>query len=144
MQHLTNIYGDDVDQSGLIMEFDLFKTILKDTTPICFDDIHKHLKNMPREERLLIPNIIIVSQLLLVNPANSATPERSFSLARRVKTWLRSTMAQKRFNAIAILSSHKDLMDTLDLISVGNEFVSLHDSRFYTFGKFVPSGINCV
>ena len=123
------------------MEFDLFKTIFKDTTPVCFDDIHKHLKNMPREERLLMPNVIIVSQLLLVNPATSATPERSFSLARRVKTWLRSTMAQKRFNgALSILSSHKDLADTLDLISVGNEFVSLHDSRFYTFRKICSFG----
>jgi hypothetical protein len=72
MKHLTNIYGDDVDQNILAMEFDLFKTLFKDTTPICFDDIHKQLKDMPREERLLIPNVITICQLLLINPATSA------------------------------------------------------------------------
>ena len=78
MQHLTNIYDDNVDANALIMEFDLFKTIFKDTTPICFDDIHKHLKTYAGQERLLIPNVIIVSQLLLVNPATSATPDDNF------------------------------------------------------------------
>ena len=42
--------------------------LLAGKTPICFD---KYLKNMPREERLLMPNVIIVSQLLLVNPATN-------------------------------------------------------------------------
>ena len=37
---------------------------------------------------------------VFVRAATSATPERSFSLARRLKTWLRSTMSQKAFQLI--------------------------------------------
>ena len=45
----------------------------------------------------LIP-ILTSVHLILMNPATSCTPERSFSVARRIKTWLRSTMMTKRFN----------------------------------------------
>ena len=85
----------------------------------CFDDILKVL-SPKTEERLLIPNVQILIELLLINPATSATPERSFSLARRIKTWLRSSMAQKRFNGLAILSEHKLVTDKIDLMKVAN------------------------
>ena len=37
----------------------------------------------------MITEVIVICKHLLGNPATSATGERSFSLARRVKTWLR-------------------------------------------------------
>ena len=37
---------------------------------------------------------------------SGATPERSFWMQRRLKTWIRSTMAQKRYNSLAILNTH--------------------------------------
>ena len=45
---------------------------------------------------LLSPSVIKVIKLLLVMAATSATAERSFSSMRRLKTWLCSTMKQKR------------------------------------------------
>jgi len=39
------------------------------------------------------------------------------------KTWLRSTMKSKRFNALSIIHIHKEFTDKLD------EFVSLHENR---------------
>ena len=81
------------------------------------------------EELNLIPNVVLVCMLLQINPATSATPERSFSLARRSMTWQRSTMIQKRFNSIAIMHCHKTDTDMLDLVAVGNEFVAKHGQR---------------
>ena len=52
---------------------------------------------------LLSPSVIKVIKLLLVMAATSATAERSFSSMRRLKTWLCSTMKQKRFNSLAKL-----------------------------------------
>ena len=75
--------------------------------------------------------------ILYVSPAISATEERSFSLARRIKTWIRSTMNQTRFNDIAILTIYKELTDKLDLLSIGNEFVSKYDEQKGTFGRFI-------
>ena len=97
---------------------------------------------IPTQEYNLIQNVVLVCILLLINPATSATPERSFSLARRIMTWQRSTMTQKRFNAIAIMNCHKLYTDMLDLVAVGNEFVSKHNQRKVQFGTFIPSDKN--
>ena len=77
--------------------------------------------------------------LLIVNPATNATPERSFSLARNVFTWNRLTLTQSRFNSVSLLHYHKSFTDTIDLLTVGNDFISKYDERKRIFGKFTPS-----
>ena len=84
-----------------------------------------------------MPNIIHANKLFLVNHATSCTPERSFSTARRLKTWLHATTKSKRLNSLVILNIHKDLTDNLDLKDIGNEFVSAREGRLEHFGKFV-------
>ena len=78
----------------------------------------------------------------MVNPAKTATRERSFSLAHRIKTWQRAAMSQRRFNSLAILNCHKDETDKIDLASVGDDFVSKHNERYRTFGTFVKDDFN--
>ena len=46
-------------------------------------------------------------------------------------------MLQKRFNSLAILNSYKKVVNNLDLIEVGNEFVAKHESRKITFGTCI-------
>ena len=101
---------------------------------VCFSYIVDKLQLLP-DERQLIPNIIVLCNLLLINPATSAIPERSFSLARRIKTWQRVTMTQKRFSSLAILNFHKHKTDRIDLVPVGNDFIAKHHGRYSTFGK---------
>ena len=93
------------------------------------------------DTRLLCPNVMIVIQLLPINPATSATPERSFSVARRIKTRLRASMTPSRFNALSFLHTYKDLLDGLDVISVANDFVSLNIVRYNNFGTFTKSDL---
>ena len=104
--------------------------------PECFDDIHSQLKAQSKHKRKLIPNIMRICKLLIVNPATSATPERSFSSGRSIKTWQRSTTKAKRFNSLSLLYIYKKLTDEIDLVSVGNEFVEKHEERKSIFGKF--------
>ena len=85
----------------------------------------------------IIFDLIFLCSLIAVNPATSATAERSFSMARRIKSWERSSMTQRRFNSLAILNSYKELVDDLNLLEVGNEFVAKHDSRKLVFETFV-------
>ena len=89
----------------------------------------------------MVPNVSLLIQLLLVLPATSASAERSFSLQRRLKTWLRSRMTQVRYNALAQLHEHKDKTDKIDLIKIGNQFISKCNERELHFGRFVPSDI---
>ena len=73
----------------------------------------------------MMSNIIKVLQLLLINRATPATTERYFSLARRLKTWMQSTMLSGRLNASAVLHEHKTFTDELNLNKVAKEFFFL-------------------
>ena len=82
------------------------------------------MKNDPTEDFILVPNIMSVIKLVVVNSATSATAERIFSLARNLKTWLRSKMLPARFRSLALLKFHKEQTDKLNLLNVVNEFFS--------------------
>ena len=70
----------------------MLKAICQNENFICFEDVRQHIQNLPTEDFILIPNVINIIKLVVVNPAISAIAERAFSLARNLKTWLRSTM----------------------------------------------------
>ena len=116
------IYGKDVNFGSLSSEQQSLKIILNGDKPSHIHDIVKTLKSR--------------DQLLLVMAATSATAERSFSSMRSLKTWLRSTMKQKRFN-----SSHKDLTDEINFAEVGNTFFSGHEYRYNHFGHFTSEDL---
>ena len=138
MKLLMETYSDDINVSHIETEMLVFKQLfIGNLNVMCFLDMLEHIQTLV-EERRLIPNIMVIFNLLLVNPATSATPERTFSLARRLKTWQRSTMSQKRFSSLAILNFHKKETDQIDLAVVGNEFNNKSDDRFRHFGKFTP------
>ena len=67
---------------------EILKVLLKDGDFLCFDDIILKIKELLTPERNMISEIITICKLILVNPATSAAGERSFSTARRLKTWL--------------------------------------------------------
>ena len=138
IQLIKDSYSEDIDVDSLLVELSILEDICDDIYIVCFDDVRNTLKKVP-EKLSLIPNVVTLDMLLLVNPSTSATPERTFSLARRLKTWNRSTMTQKRFNSIAVLSYHKQRTDKINLVNIANEFVSKHDERKIAFGQFVPA-----
>ena len=74
-------------------------------------------------------------KLLLVMPATNAYSERSFSVMRRLKTYLRSTMGQARLNHIMLLHIYEAQLDNLDLPSMANDFVCGNEHRLSYFGK---------
>lgn len=69
-------------------------------------------------------------------PATNSTSERSFSALRRVKSYLRNTIAQERLNSLMVLYVHKELTDELDLKDVTNKLMSRHESRLSLYGRF--------
>ena len=78
---------------------------------------------------MMLSEIITICKLFLVNQATSAAGKRSFSSARRLKTWLRLTMTQTRFSNLKILNTHKQRTDKLCLIDVANEFAALNENQ---------------
>ena len=78
--------------------------------------------------------VLKLVQLLVIVPASAATAERSFSTLRRVKTYLRSTMAQKRLTHLLILNIHEQRTSELNIDDIVKEFVSRTAERKSVFG----------
>jgi hypothetical protein len=103
------------------------------------DDYVNLLTKMLPEVRGMFPHVESLVRLLLVNPASSASAERSFSSLRRLKTYLRSTIGQARLNHVAISHIHKTTLDEIEEFEVEElmkQFVMHKDNRVAIFGKF--------
>lgn len=75
-------------------------------------------------------------KLLRTVPVTTATAERSFSALRRLKSYLRSTMQQRRLNSIAVLNTHQNILDNLDLRPLLNDFVKRNSVRRTIFAIY--------
>ena len=133
-----NYHGDiEVDYLGPKQE--VWKTIFRDSKPTCFRDIHKTITALLSSKKLMIATFTKLCEPILVNSATSCTAERSFSTAQRLKTWLRFTMTNQRFNSLVVLNTYKTFTDKLDLCKIGNDFISKNDERYNQFGRFTEA-----
>lgn len=55
------------------------------------------------------PNVKKLLQVLATLPVSTATPERTFSTLRRLKTYLRNSMGETRLTGLALLSVHRSI-----------------------------------
>ncbi|XP_026482791.1 52 kDa repressor of the inhibitor of the protein kinase-like [Ctenocephalides felis] len=65
----------------------------------------------------MYPNIRKFLQIIATLPVSVATAERSFSTLRRIKTWIRSSMAEDRLTGLALLHVHKNIAIDIDDVS---------------------------
>ncbi|XP_028097893.1 uncharacterized protein LOC114297633 [Camellia sinensis] len=114
----------DVDGRDLFSELKVFKEILPKeiNRPI---EVMNYLKLMDG----CFPNAWIEYRILLTIPVTVASGERSFSKLKLIKSYLRSTMSQKRLNGLAILSIEKDLVDKLDYTNLISDFAAKNARR---------------
>lgn len=69
---------------------------------------------------VFFPNIKKLLQIFTSLPVSTATPERSFSTLKRLKSYLRNSTNQNRLTGLALLSVHRDI--SLDEDSVVDQF----------------------
>ena len=86
--------------------------------------------------KIMLSEVDKLLRIFLTAPVSTATAERSFSSLRRLKTYLRTTMTQKRLNNAAILHIHKHVTDTVDLAQVAKDFCERNERRREFFGNF--------
>ena len=86
---------------------------------------------MNTHEKAHVCQVIELFKLILVLPATNASSERSFSLLRLVKSYLRSTTGQGRLNRLMISEN----ADELNLKDVAREFIHKNGTRISLFGK---------
>ncbi|XP_065862748.1 uncharacterized protein [Euphorbia lathyris] len=79
------------------------------------------------------PNVSIAYRILLTLPMTVASAERSFSKLKLIKTYLRSSMSQERLSGLAILSIEKEILGTMDVDIIINDFASRNARRSKLF-----------
>jgi len=67
-------------------------------------------------------NLYKLMQVALTLPISSASCERSFSVMRRIKTWIRSSMNQDRFTDMTILHIERDISNIIESENILNNF----------------------
>jgi hypothetical protein len=70
----------------------------------------------------IYPNVSIALRHLLTLPVTVASGERSFSTLKRLKKYMRSTMAQDRLSALATISIEHEVQQSLDMDEVISRF----------------------
>lgn len=82
----------------------------------------------------MLPEVSQLVRLLLTVPATSCASERSFSLLRRLKSYLRATTTQARLNHAAVCATYGDELSELNLEDIIAEFARRSPQRVRLFG----------
>ena len=86
--------------------------------------------SQPDTVRQLFRDTIKIVSIL----ATAASAERTFSALRRLKTWLRQTMTQKRLTHLALIHCHRERGAKCHIKRLGHEFSNKTSERRTTFG----------
>nr|CAH7750571.1 unnamed protein product [Callosobruchus chinensis] len=62
------------------------------------------------------PHLLTLLRIFITLPISNASPERTFSTLRRLKTWLRSKPKEERLTGPALLHIHSK-MEVIDIYS---------------------------
>jgi len=84
-----------ISKQDLRSEMTVAKNCIKsscDKNDFKLEDIKKYVSKQ------VYPNVYKLLQVAITLPISSSTCERSFSAMRSLKTWLRTSMLQNRFN----------------------------------------------
>jgi hypothetical protein len=136
LHEISRLYTE-IDISQFTVQLASMSTYFKTNhITVSLESCLKYLTDLSPAMQAFYSEVCKVARLLMVMPATNATSERSFSVMRRLKSYLRSTMGQSRLNHTMLLNIYKEQLDMLDLTVVANEFVSGSEHRLRFFGKF--------
>uniref|UniRef100_A0A1X7VWM0 HAT C-terminal dimerisation domain-containing protein n=1 Tax=Amphimedon queenslandica TaxID=400682 RepID=A0A1X7VWM0_AMPQE len=146
LKHVISFYSSDFDYTLLSTHLEIFsKTFqpISSEKQTMVSDILTFFQSSSPGQVQLMHQVAKLMTLLLVMPATNAQSEWSFNSVGRIKTYLRSSMSQKRLNHLMLLHIHKTGTDERDLIHVANNFISNHKHRKNFFGiEFKQSHLN--
>ena len=91
--------------------------------------------NSRNPHKLSVPNVHKLLVLYHSVAFSSASAERSFSVMRRLKTWLRSSLTANSLNILMFSAIHTARLDAVDLKKIAEDFISVNNQRESYFGK---------
>jgi len=130
---------NEIDGTQLNVQLESLATYFQsDNILVSLEECIKYLQGLSPDAKSFYSEVCILTKLILVMHATNALSERSFSVMRQVKNYLRS---QERLNHVMVLNIYKEELDKLDLIAVANEFVSdsEHRKRLHAYSYFMTN-----
>ena len=140
-ESVTSFYGDDSNSTALQTQLGLLVKQMPAKATSVQDVATFRRSSAPK--LALFSAVVKLTRPILVLPATNAISERSFSAMRRIKIYLRSTMAQSQLNSVMILHVHKEKNDALSMVHIANDFVkgAASDHRKSMFGVFTDADL---
>lgn len=141
---LINAYSEDINMAKLKLQLCMLPDLLKtyansqnvpNLSVTSLRTISEVFHVLPLSKDML-SEIDILLRIYFTIPITTATAERSFSVLRRIKTYLRSTMSESRLNNVMLLHCHKDITDSLDNVNIAKTFIAVNSRRQNYFGNF--------
>jgi hypothetical protein len=111
-------YSDDLQEPSIILgEWERWhnrwpKTAVQDLPSNALEALNHCTFKYPNKMKLL--------KIFATLPVLTSTAERSFSILRRLKTYLLTTTAADRLNGLALMSIHRDISINIDAEDVIN------------------------
>lgn len=136
----TSCYGKDFNFMTLKRHLLLLVDIVKEACP-AVSTVTKvqtvcEALNSNKVYKVIVSEVHKLLKLYLTIPITSSTSERTFSVLKRLLTYLRSTMTEQRLNNCLLLHIHRQQTDELNLKDLAKEFVSINSERKLFFGSF--------
>ncbi|XP_008178694.1 zinc finger MYM-type protein 1-like [Acyrthosiphon pisum] len=101
-QHLIELYSPAIDRHNVLAELKMWKLKLASSSNEITKTGIEAFLNCDKDIKLLL-------KIFVTLPVSTATPERSFSSLKRLKTHLRNTMNETRLNGLSLLSVHRNI-----------------------------------
>ncbi|XP_065674088.1 52 kDa repressor of the inhibitor of the protein kinase-like [Hydra vulgaris] len=80
-------------------------------------------------EKNQYPNLFELLKIICTLPVTSAECERSFSVMRRFRTWLKARLTADRLGSLAIMNIHYNKI--VDYKQISKLFFTLHPKKLY-------------
>ena len=123
-----DFYG--LDEEKMTMNVSMMHTCARDnaTQLQSLEDVVEAMKDPRLELQSVVPACAALLKLVLTAPATTCTAERSFSLLRRLKSWLRSTLGQERLNHASICATYPEAVMGLNRAELLSSFIKKSDA----------------
>jgi len=128
-KNLVELYHLDIE-TDFEEELIQFKSIVKDFPTECklsFAALHKTLITSSLETSF--PNIEIILRIICTLPSSNASGERSFSVLKRVKNYLRSSLIHEKMSNLSILCIESDLVKNMKWEELIHQFATMKSRK---------------
>ena len=118
-----HIYHQYVTVNKSEAQLESLKIYFDEKEDITLDDIIEKIRKLHKSYKVYFSQVTTQLRISLVLPATNAARERSTSILRRIKNWLRMSITHQRLKHCMLLAIYKKMTDKLSLIDVAvNEF----------------------